>query len=89
MKAMNSLKNPDVVTINGEKFQVIENTSLFYNKENSELEMVVELVKIGENHITPNYRLVYIHENPEKVKFFRFDIKSEHWEEKTINSILL
>ena len=73
MKSIKELKNPDVIELNGEKFQVINNTSLWYHTDRNELEMVVELVKVGEKQMTPNYRLNYIYELPDERKFFALD----------------
>jgi len=72
MKPIEELKNPDIVTINGEKFQVIENTSVWYHTDRDELEMEVGLVKVGEKSITPTHRLHYIYEKPDDVKSWRF-----------------
>ncbi len=87
MKSIKELKNPDIVEINGEKFQVINNTSLWYHTDEKELEMVVELVKVGEKRITPNYRLTYIYERPNEMKFFTLDNDSKKWKKQEIKSI--
>jgi len=87
MKSIKELKNPDIVEINGEKFQVINNTSLWYHTDKKELEMVIELIKVGERQIAPNYRLTYIYERPDKMKFFTFDKISKEWKEQEIKSI--
>ncbi|MBW2970506.1 hypothetical protein KY319_05270 [Candidatus Woesearchaeota archaeon] len=85
MKSIKELKNPDFIEINGEKFQVINNTSLLYHTDKNELEMVVELIKVGEKQMTPNYRLTYIYERPDERKFFVFD--ANRWKEMEIKSI--
>lgn len=89
MKSIKELKNPDFIEINGEKFQVINNTSLKYHTDKDELEMVVELVKVGENQINPDYRLTYIYEQPDKKKFFVFDKISKSWKERKIKEVNL
>ncbi|HLD07118.1 MAG TPA: hypothetical protein VJC16_06345 [Candidatus Nanoarchaeia archaeon] len=87
MKLMRGLRNPDIVTVNGQRFQVIENTGLFYDTKRKELEMAVTLVRLGENRLAPRYRLVYIHERPERVRFFVWDKKK--WKERTLRSLKL
>jgi len=87
MKSIKELKNPDIITINGEKFQVINNTSIWYHTGKEELEMVVELVKVGEKQTTPNYRLTYISERPSERKFFVFDKNSQEFKEQKLNSV--
>jgi len=87
MKSIKELKNPDIIEINGEKFQVINNTSLWYHTGTEELEMVVELVKVGEKQMTPNYRLTYIYERPADWKFFAFDKNSQEFKEQKLNSV--
>ena len=87
MKPIKELKNPDIVEINGEKFQVINNTSLWYHTDKEELEMVVELVKVGEKLMTPNYRLTYIYERPDERKFFAFDKTSKEFREQKLDSV--
>lgn len=88
MKSIKELKNPDIVEINGEKFQVVNNTSLWYHKDKEELEMVVELIKVGEEQMTPNYRLTYIYEKSDERKFFVFDKEKDDWKEIELKSVL-
>ncbi|MFC2142951.1 hypothetical protein ACFLQN_00970 [Candidatus Aenigmatarchaeota archaeon] len=85
MKSIKELKNPDIVEINGDKFQVINNTSLWYHTDKKELEMVVELVKVGEKSLSPKYRLTYIYERPDEVKFFL--LVDGEWKENEIKDI--
>ena len=87
MKSIKGLKNPDFVEINGEKFQVIKNTSLWYHAGREELEMVVELIKAGEKQMSPSYRLTYIYERPDVRRFFIFDKASEEFKEQRIISV--
>jgi hypothetical protein len=75
------LKNPDIIQINGTKFQVVRNTSLYFNAAKQELEMAVELTKMGDKVMTPDFRLTYTYERPDAVKFFEFNKKSNHWKE--------
>jgi hypothetical protein len=79
------LKNPDVIQINGTKFQVVKNASLFFNAAKQELEMAVDLVKMGENVFSTNFRLTYTYERPDAVKFFEFNKKSNHWKEMPVS----
>lgn len=87
MKSIRDLKNPDIVEINREKYQVINNTSLWYDNDKKQLEMTVELVKVGTREITPKYRLIYIYEKPEEIKFFVFSDKIDTWAEVHINEL--
>lgn len=72
MKSIKELKNPDIVKINGEKFQVIENTSAWYYADKDELEMGVRLVKVGEKSMAPTHSLHYLYENPDDAKLWKF-----------------
>ena len=85
MKSIKELKNPDIVTINGDKYQVINNTSLWHHGDRDETEMVIELVKTGEGVTTPNYRLTYILEKPSAMKFFVYE--KDGFEERKLESI--
>ncbi len=87
MISIKELKNPDIIEINGVKFQVIENTSLWYHTERKELEMVIELVRVGENRMTPSYRLTYFDEKSDRMKFLRFDINKDVWVVEKLISI--
>ena len=89
MRTIIELKNPDTIEINNQRFQVIHNTSTHYDTKRKELEMVIELVKQGEKHLTPKYRLVYIHERPGNMKFFAFDSENKCWDEQAIHQINL
>lgn len=89
MKPIRELKNPDIINVNGEKYQVINNTSLFYHADKHELEMVVELVKVGEKKTTPAYRLTYIDERSNSMHFFIFDKKAKAYKEQKINSLFV
>ena len=84
MKTIKELKNPDVITVNGKKFQVIENITSWYYVDKDELEMAVELVEFGTKSITPNHRLTYFEKNLEKIKFFALEKKG--FEEVKIDS---
>jgi len=87
MKLMRELRNPDIITVNGQRFQIMENTGLFYDTKRKELEMEVALVKLGEKRLTPRYRLVYIHERPDRIRFFVRDEKE--WKERPLRSLKL
>ncbi|PIN81879.1 hypothetical protein COV11_00805 [Candidatus Woesearchaeota archaeon CG10_big_fil_rev_8_21_14_0_10_30_7] len=89
MKSIKELKNPDIIKVNGEKFQVIENTSIWYHTDKDEIEMVVELVKVGEKIITPTHRLHYVYEKPDDVKkwkFFSYNKDKKDMEEIKLDS---
>jgi hypothetical protein len=89
MKSIKELKNPDIITINDEKFQVIENTSVWYHTDKDELEMGVGLVKVGEKSMTPTHRLHYIYEKPDEVKswkFFSYNKNTKEMEEINLDS---
>ena len=89
MKSVKELKNPDIVTINGEKFQVIENTSVWYHTDKEVLEMGVGLVNVGEKSMTPTHSLHYIYEKPDDVKlwkFFAYNKDTKEMEEVNLDS---
>ena len=89
MKSIKELKNPNIITINGEKFQVIENMSVWYHTNKDELEMGVGLVKVGEKSMTPTHSLHYIYEKPDDVKlwkFFAYNKDTKEMEEANLDS---
>ncbi|MDI6721557.1 MAG: hypothetical protein QMD85_04145 [Candidatus Aenigmarchaeota archaeon] len=88
MKSVNKLRNPDIIEINGERFQVINNTSLLYHKNRKELEMVIELVKTSDKNISPDYRITYFIKSSE-MKFFSYDKKSKEWKQQKIRTIMI
>ncbi|MBI2583190.1 MAG: hypothetical protein HYW25_00855 [Candidatus Aenigmarchaeota archaeon] len=87
MKSIKELKNPDIIEINGQKFQVVENTSVHYDTKKKELVMALYLVREGERKITPKYRLEYFHDRPDEIRFFIFDENSKNWKEEKIESV--
>lgn len=87
MISIKSLKNPDVIEINGEKFQVINNTSSWYHKETGKLEMALELVKAGEEKLTPTYQLRYYDDDQKTMKFFWRDQASGEWKQARLKSL--
>ena len=86
-KSIKDLKHPDIISIDGNKYQVVRNTSLLYHTDRSELEMMVELIKVGDKKITPDYRLTYIYERSAKVKFFAFDPVTKEFKEQKVKKI--
>lgn len=85
MESIEKLKNADVIEINGEKFQVIMNTSLRYNEDKDELEYMIKLVKHGGGKLTADFMLTYFSKRPHMPKFFVFSKKT--WLEKKIKAI--
>jgi hypothetical protein len=81
MKSIKELKNPDIIEVNGEKLQVVKNTSLWHHNHKG-LEMVVELVRPG--RITLSNRITYFYDTPEEIKFFHFNRDTWEWEEQTV-----
>jgi hypothetical protein len=88
MKSITKLKNPDIIEINNEKFQVIENTSLWYDFDKKEMEYSVGLVKLGSKKITPGYWIKYIDERPKIWKFFVVDKKTKKFKEQKVKSFM-
>lgn len=87
MKTAANLKNPDVVEINGEKYQVLEGVrpnSLLYHKDKDDMEWGVDLVKLGSKSITAAYQLRYFSKQPDEVKFFKLGNKDIEIPIKTI-----
>ncbi len=72
MKSIKELQNSDIIIINCEKFQVIENTNIWYHTDRDELEMGIGLVKVGEINMTPTHSLHYIYEKTDDVKLWKF-----------------
>lgn len=92
MKTMRQLKNPDIIEVNGEKFQVVDNTSEWYHTDTNELEMGVGLVKVGGKSLTLTHSLNYIYEKPKEKKlwkFFAYNKDKKEMEEVKIKSVIL
>ena len=70
MKKLIDLKNPDIIEINGDKFQVLVNTTSWYNFDTGEMEMVIELIKVGEKNLLYTHMLFYFEENDLKRRRF-------------------
>ncbi|MFH1918197.1 MAG: hypothetical protein ABIJ14_03810 [Nanoarchaeota archaeon] len=87
MKSIKELKNPDIIEISGEEYQVIVNTSHWYHTDKKELEMSIELIKVKEKQMTPNYMLTYIYERSDERKFFVFDKELNEWKEIELKSV--
>lgn len=83
MKSIKELRNPDIIEINGEKYQVVEHSDGLYNSKKDDLGMIIGLVKVGEKTLSPRYYLEYLSKNPKKVRFFIQD------KEQKIKSIKL
>ena len=73
MKSICNLKNPDKVFINGKIFQVVNRTEGLYDFKRDDLEIIIEMVAIGEESISPSYYQSYMSKEPEKIKFEIYD----------------
>jgi hypothetical protein len=87
MKSIKELKNPDVVEINGEKFQVSTISDDLYDEKTEDIEWIVEMTKVGEKTITPSYFLSFMGKEPNKLKFSVYDPKTKGEKEQKIKSI--
>jgi len=87
MKSVQELRNPDIIEINGEKFQVLDIIDGLYDSKKDDVEWIVRLVKVGEKTITPCYFLSFMGEEPEKIKFTIYNPKTKEEKEQKIKSI--
>jgi len=67
------LQNPDIVIVNGEKYQVLAHKELFYDKIKLEMDMCIELTSATNPQISAAARLIYVRERPSDVKFYVYD----------------
>jgi hypothetical protein len=72
MKSIAALKNPDIVKINDDEYQVITHDSQLWGDERAELIMIVGFVKIGVYALTPTHYLTYINEFPDDISRWCF-----------------
>ena len=72
MKNIYDLLNPDLIVINDEEYQVIENTSQWWDRDKDELIMILNLIKVGEEAITPTHYITYINEDPNNLERWKF-----------------
>lgn len=87
MKSLEDLRNPDVITINGEQFQVLKHFELFFDDLKKELSMCVELTKCDSKNISSDVRLVYIKGHSDTVKLLKYDSKTDRFLESELNSL--
>ncbi len=87
MKSIRELRNPDMVEINGEKFQVLDIEDGLYDEKKDDVEWVVNLVKVGEETISPNYFLTFMGKEPKKIRFIIHNPKTKEEKEQKIKSI--
>ncbi len=73
MKSVKELKNPDIIEINGAKYQVLEGImphSILYHKDRDDVEWGVDLVKLGEQTITATHQLRYFSKKVTEIRFY-------------------
>ncbi len=73
MKSVTELKNPDIIEINGGKYQVLEGTmphSLWYHEDRDDVEWGVDLVKVGGRAITATHQLRYLSKKAAEIRFY-------------------
>lgn len=87
MMSIKKMNKPNMIKINNEMFQIINQTSLWYDRKKDEIEMVIELVKLKEKRLTSDYRLTYIHKKPHTMKFHVYNKNKKEWLEKEIKQI--
>ncbi|MBI4181720.1 MAG: hypothetical protein HY520_02015 [Candidatus Aenigmarchaeota archaeon] len=87
MKAIHELIPPDRVQINGAWFQVVRTTSTWYHADRRELEMAIELAKVGDPRLFPRHRLTYVRERPGDLAFFSFDERSQAFRKQRLDAI--
>ncbi len=89
MKSIKELKNPDIIQVNGEKYQVTNQSPNWYHVDKKELEVGIGLVKIGEKVLAPNYSLSYMNNKPNELKFYKWDKNTKSNIEIRIKSLIL
>ncbi len=89
MKSIIELKNPDIIEINNEKYQVLKHTTHWYHTDKHALEMIIELVKLGSKSISATHCLCYFREKPQEISFFICANKKKESKEIPISSITL
>ncbi|MEN9625883.1 MAG: hypothetical protein RL557_211 [archaeon] len=87
MKSITELKNPDIIEVNGEKYQVLDIEDGLYNEKKDDIEWIVNLVKVGEKSISPNYSLTFMGKEPKKIKFFINNPKTKEEKEEKVKSL--
>lgn len=80
------LKKGGFVNINGEMYEVFSNTSTLPSPIAKELEVTLELFKVGEKQPSPNFRLFY-QEKTNMIRFEFFDRKNSEWKEQKITKL--
>jgi len=89
MEQISKLENPTVISINGENYIVLKQKELFFDDIKKTMDMCVELVKESEPNLSPMFRLIYVRENLDRVKFYGYDAKIDRFIERNLESLEL
>jgi hypothetical protein len=74
------------INLNGDLFEIVNKTGFMPSQTTKEMEMIFELMKVGERQPAPTHRLIYM-ENPERLRFESLEKKSSSWKEQEIRKI--
>lgn len=83
MGRISDLKKGAFLNINGEMFEVAGVSSTLPSPTSTELEITLELLKIGDKQLTANYKLSY-KEKTQELKFEFLDKKEGSWKEQKV-----
>jgi len=80
------LKKGDFINLNGELFEIVNKTSSLPSPTSNELELTLELVKMGDKQSAPNFRLIYT-EKAGTIKLEALDKREGIWKEQKITKL--
>ncbi|MDE1848513.1 MAG: hypothetical protein KGH55_00570 [Nanoarchaeota archaeon] len=99
MRQVWELKNPDIIEINGKKFQVLEIQDGFYDIKNKEMDYCIELTIPYGKRLRAGYQIRYtakfgilariletIFKKQTPWKFFALDRKTKRFKEQKVKS---
>ena len=87
METIESLQNPDVMQINGLKYQVLKHFELWYDDIKEEMNMCIELTKSDDPQISACVRLIYVKERPSQVTLHKYDAAKDRYLPTQLNSL--
>ena len=84
-----NLKNPDIIEVNGDKFQILEHNSSFLDTKKDDVEFEILLIKVGATAISPTHIIKYWSKHHVNLTFWAYNTNKRKYEEIKIKSINL
>ena len=86
LRPIHEVKKHDAVTVNGERYQVLEHTGMDVDELKKDLKMMIQMIKEGHSLLTPTHRITYFSKTPEELHFLIFDRSTKSWRHTELQS---